>query len=651
MKILDDSIDPAALAEIKYDELQNHYSIRYEPSTASFVYITIDPETNMLGGFTKYNGQTIPCGEHIDYESAKKLAYEALAKFYGGFSDKLQLEEKVIDSSIHSDSYSFFFRRVENNIPFYDQYVNIYIDTRSGKINDISVRFNPNITVPKPNNLKTLESIDKKFRESAEIDLRYSSFNDKALSLVYSLTPSSTAHIDAKTGDFISPIYILDSKEIKPSEDQRKNILAEAEKNINTSDLVESEILSIGQELAKNIFNEDIEIGKPSLVHDGWVFSFMYGDEYQIIKLDKLGEIEYITSSENKNSNKESDNVIGYEKAYDNAMNFLLKYMPSKIKEVNLDANINLRNPISEEHSSAYEIQFYRTINGIPYIGNYISVSINSETGQVLDSTYSLNDFKSIESSENILPMEEAKKLFLDSYKTTLKYSSGFDKNSTKAELIYTFEPKHSSKSFDYISAATGKLLDYKGMDILAEEKFYENIKNSPYKNEILDLYNRGTLTPEEFQCNKEITLLDFIKTIHLSYGSDVYEPLDIEINSDVPKDHVDYDSVYFGIGEGIIKDTEKEIKFLELITKEELSKYVVNYLNYDKVTKLNNYIALPFSDRKDISKENFANVAFVSSLGIMEGSNGKWNPKEKVTMEYMCKVICKMFEVQEAFN
>lgn len=651
LKILDDSIDPASLTEIEYDELQDYYSIKYEPSNGSFVYITIDPKTQLLQGFNKYVYSSETCDEHMDYKSAKKLAYETSLKFYGDFSKKLQLEEEIIDSSMHLDSYSFSFRRVENNIPFYDQYVKIYIDTHSGKINDILVNFIPNITIPKPDNLKTLESIDTKFRENAKIDLGYSSFDDKTLSLTYSLNHLSTNDINAVTGDFIHSSYLLDSKEVKPSEQQRKNILTEAEKNTTTSELTEAEILSIGQELAKDIFNEDIEIGEPSPLHDGWVFSFMYGDEYLHIQLDKFGELNYITYNENENLNKKSDNVISYEKAYESGINFLLKYMPSKLKEMNLDATMYLRTPSNEEHANVYDFQFNRTINGIPYPGEYICLGINSETGKVLDVTCSLSDFTSIESSENIIPMEEAKKLFLDSYKTTLKYSSGFDKNSSKAELIYTFEPKDFSKPFNYISATTGKLLDYKGIDILAEEKFYKDIENSPYKKEILDLYDIGALNPEEFQCNKEITLLDFIKTIHLSYGSDVYEPMDIEINSDITKDHVNYDSIYFAIGEGIITDTEKEIKFLEPITKEELSKYVVNYLNYDQVTKLNDYVTLPFSDKKDISKENFANVAFVSSLGIMEGSNGKWNPKEKVTMEYMCKVISKMFEIHDSFN
>ena len=651
LKILDDSIDPTSLTEIEYDELQNSYSIKYEPSNGLSVYITIDPETQLLQGFNKYVYNSEPCNEHMDYESAEKLAYETLLKFYGDFSEKLQLKEQVIDFSRHLDYYSFSFRRVENNIPFYDQYIDISIDTRSGKIDDIYVRFNPNIAVPKPDNLKTLESIDKKFREKAKTDLRYSSFDDKTLSLTYSLNDLSTNHINAITGDFIHSSYLLDSKEVKPSEQQRKNILAETEKNINTSELNEDKILSIGQSLVKDTFNEDIEIGQPSSLHSGWAFSFMYGEEYQVIKLDKLGELEYITSSENKNSNKKSDNIIGYKKAYENAINFLLKYMPSKLKEINLDATMILTKPLNEKYASTYSILFYRTINSIPYASNYICLNINSETGKVLDVSYNLSNFTSIESSENIIPMEDAKKIFLNSYKTTLKYSTGSDKNSSKAELIYTFEPKDPSKAFNYISATTGNLLDYKGIDILAEEKFYKDIENSPYKKEILDLYDRDVLNPEEFQCNKEITLLDFIKTIHLSYGSDVYEPLDIEITSDIPKDHVDYDSVYFAIGEGIINDTEKEIKFLEPITKEDLSKYVVNYLNYNEVTKLNDYITLPFSDSKDISKENFANVAFVSSLGIMDATNGKWNPKEKVTMEYMCKIISKMFEVQETFK
>ena len=82
----------------------------------------------------------------------------------------------------------------------------------------------------------------------------------------------------------------------------------------------------------------------------------------------------------------------------------------------------------------------------------------------------------------------------------------------------------------------------------------------------------------------------------------------------------------------GIIKEEEKDPG--KILTKEEGVKYLIRSLNYGKIADLSHIYKDIFTDSKDISPELKGYISIAYGLEIIQGYNGKLNPKAELKRE-----------------
>ena len=91
-------------------------------------------------------------------------------------------------------------------------------------------------------------------------------------------------------------------------------------------------------------------------------------------------------------------------------------------------------------------------------------------------------------------------------------------------------------------------------------------------------------------------------------------------------------------INRGILKEKEKSPE--KIVTKEEGIKYIIRALKYDKIADLSNIYKDLFKDTKDINPELKGYVSIAYGLGIVEGNDGKLNPKVELKREDAANMI-----------
>lgn len=107
--------------------------------------------------------------------------------------------------------------------------------------------------------------------------------------------------------------------------------------------------------------------------------------------------------------------------------------------------------------NSIQGIEFYfnytRVVNGIPFYGNNVSVSVNRQTGEVIGYNYNWNDELKFPSAEGALSLEKAQQAYKDKIGLELQYNYTYDKEQVKPYAV--FVPKSSNNP--YIDAFTGE--------------------------------------------------------------------------------------------------------------------------------------------------------------------------------------------------
>lgn len=180
-----------------------------------------------------------------------------------------------------------------------------------------------------------------------------------------------------------------------------------------------------------------------------------------------------------------------FEKAYfvDTAKAFIEKINPSWIADLNFNVEVNL----AYLYSETVDVEFYREINGIRFCDNYVSVSINKYTGDVVRFYSNWTYADTIPDVSDILPEEELKKAFEEKSGLVLKYMTKSD--STEAILVYV--PKNSSI---IINAITGE-------EVHSSDLYYGNMKETVGSNAAMrDEVAAEGLTKEEIS---EIARMD----------------------------------------------------------------------------------------------------------------------------------------------
>ncbi|MGH4123980.1 MAG: YcdB/YcdC domain-containing protein [Clostridium sp.] len=592
-----------------------------------------------------------------------------------------------------SGSYSFSYIRKVNDIEFTGNTIEVSIDGTSGKVTSYSINWDDKYTFQDTKSVISKEKAQNILKNSISMDLKYVNYYDryddtrkkKEIKVVYSTSFKKGNGIDANSGTFInnnlnneSNLILKDLNEKEKTEFYKKYSVI----NVAKEPIIEENAAVIMKETIKDLYGEDYKLdplayNESSDLNDEsdktWSVQF-YKDENKkyehsgSIKIDALtGRV--ISCYKNSPYEQEQDfkEKLTWDQAYDKAINTVAKYFPSHVKNIktqqtHIDKSIN---PVENKYKERLIcFNFARTENGIEYYENNINVTVDLKTGEVNNIIYRWEDKLKFPSLENKISEKDALNKFLQKYNTKLTYnlvntSKDLNKPKFEPKLIYAVD-FGNRQVFD-IDAFNGKFVSYDAEEVNENiETFMNNIKNSKYEKELSILAYKGLLNTKDFKLNKEVTQIDLIKSLVDAKGFRPYEIMfggaakesNVKADSSAPVEELrikgvqkgtqDYKYLQMAVSYGIIDNEEVEFKGDTKVTREEMAKILVRFINYHKVVDCGDIFKANFKDTDKLTKGYLGYVALAEGFGLVQLDKGNFNPKNISTMEELTLGIYK---------
>ena len=311
------------------------------------------------------------------------------------------------------------------------------------------------------------------------------------------------------------------------------------------------------------------------------------------------------------------------EKALEIAEEYIKKVSSDKFDLIELDKRYNWIEPIPEKDPKRiYRFEFNRKIDNAYVQGDEIAVMVDGVNGSIRE--YRINwANREFPSKDNVISVDKAYEILSEEIGMELKYvlSQRYERlPGEKNEVLLVYSLKSTKPA--NIDANTGTILDNMGQPYKTLKKVeYKDIDKSYAKDKIKILAQYGIALPgEEFKPHEKITQKDFLYL--LTRANNPY----LEIKDP------NVDLYNYLINMGIVKENEKAPE--KIVTKEEGKKYIIRALRYDKIADLTEIYKDVFKDTKDIDPKLQGYVAIAYGLKIVEGSNGKLNPKAELKRE-----------------
>lgn len=633
----------------KYED-RTRYNFNWKNEDDSgFISAVIDSD-GFIMSYDKY-------GNRNDYESkipkvtqeeGRRIAETFLKKVSPEIKDNFRYKTSEMNRGTLVSSYYFNFTRVENDIPYINNTVNVDVDNMTGEVKSYYVNWDKDIKFPKDENIISKQEADKIYKEKVKFDLMYKySFTGKESKpiLVYSVQDKNKS-INAKTGevfDYSNENFYGEMKDVGNAvEESKKTLTKEELKAIKTSkDMInENQAESIAREFAT--IDKSYKLSYLNLFkqEDGYSWYLDFAKEQDNKNESVQVSIDAMTKEImhfNKYNEVDAKEERKYSKdqALDIAKEYLNKIQSEKSKQVEyIDASY-LEYEVEEgKEPMSYSFNFTRKVNGILFEGDGFIIRVDTRSGEIVG--YSSSWYKGeLPELKDIVSKEEAYKVFKDRAKLELQYinKSNNKKDSKDTILAYVL----SNKDRLDIDAKTGKAIDLYSYSRDREEDRpdYEDIEKSIAKEQIKILSNLGIYLPgTKFKPKEAITQRDYIYL--LSKAMDNY------VN------YEDVEEMYkMMINQNIVKKDEKAPK--SNVIREDGVKYIIRAMNYDQVADIKDIYTLQFKDKEDISLSLRGYIAIAKGLGIVNGtSDGRFRPTDTITREQAIIMIYNMLNLEK---
>ncbi|MCL6585350.1 MAG: PepSY domain-containing protein [Anoxybacillus sp.] len=183
----------------------------------------------------------------------------------------------------------------------------------------------------------------------------------------------------------------------------------------------------------------------------------------------QTGNVVNINIYHEKDGNMPFPPKVSYDQAVDVAKQYIQKLYPKKLNELVIDEQLKKqqgRLPYGERRF--YAIRFYQMVDHVPYYENNIMITIDGN-GEIRNFEYNWNDEVTFEKKENVISLDEARKLLKDRMELELRYQ--IDYSSKQApKLIYVPKtnayPYYQANFNAIIDAHTGKFIDMYGKPV-----------------------------------------------------------------------------------------------------------------------------------------------------------------------------------------
>lgn len=588
-------------------------------------------------------GATKPALPKISKNEGLKIAEDFIKKVSPEFANKIKHVDREEPMDLGSEVYNYSFVRTVNNIPFYEDTIDVGINKATGEIINYYTNWNLNIEFPEPNNIIDKNQAKKLYAEKIGLDLIYKLTYKEGKSQYYlAYSPMDTnLGIDAKNGDVKyyydygerylgmgeeSPKDARAAEDLSPEEikavDTMKDIISKAE-----AEKVSREYFNLDAEY--KLYNSNLYSG----YNEGnytWHIHFTKGEDGERVSVNLDAKTKELQSFYSWGKESQGEGKYSREECQKIAEEFVKKHSPEKYPLMELEKDY-VKIDKNEKNKNNF-FNFIRKSGNAYIIDDGARVLVDGTSGKIVE--YYLHWGKGkLPPSDKIIPREKALEILFKDIDMELKYIytnrySRTTNEKPEATLIYGLKTQKPSN----IDANTGQILDYNG-EPYKERKVisYTDVDNSYAKDKINILAEFGIALPgDKFRPSDKISQRDFLYLLIKAKEPYYYQDID---NSD--------DNLYnSAIRLGIIKEEERAEE--KILTREMGAKYIINTLGYGKVAELSDVYKDIFKD-KDIDKNLKGHISIAYGLKIANGNDGYFKPKEELKREDAIIMIYNM--------
>lgn len=287
--------------------------------------------------------------------------------------------------------------------------------------------------------------------------------------------------------------------------------------------------------------------------------------------------------------------------------------------------------------------QFTRLVNGLPFQGEGIEVSVDAASGEIR--RYSCKWHRAyFPGPAGALKAEEAKKLFLEKVPLELVYFFPWEEGDRSAapRLVYRFAGTAGDRGLDAVSGSP-VIVDWTGARPAAQDTTALPREHWAYRP--LALLHESGLLPagEDFNPDGAVTRRDAARVlmgaINRYYGD---SSEDKPAFSDIGRDDRDYRTLQTAVRLGVLAGGG-EFKPGEPLSRETMAAWLVRALGYEEVAKMPVKIELSVKDADQVDAALCNHVAIACGLGLMAGDeNGFFRPQDNLTWAELAALALK---------
>ena len=148
-------------------------------------------------------GESKPALPKISKNEGLKIAEGFIKKVSPEFANNIQYVDREGPIDLGSEVYNYTFVRTVNNIPFYEDTIDISINKATGEVINYYTNWNLNVEFPQANNIIDKNQAKKLYAEKIGLDLIYkSTYKEDKYQYFLAYSPmDQNLGIDAKSGD------------------------------------------------------------------------------------------------------------------------------------------------------------------------------------------------------------------------------------------------------------------------------------------------------------------------------------------------------------------------------------------------------------------------------------------------------------------
>ncbi|MGZ4106251.1 MAG: S-layer homology domain-containing protein [Tumebacillaceae bacterium] len=636
------------------------------------VQITIDAMDGTLVLYMQFGHEAGSGANPLSQEAAKAKAEQYLhqlapdkASFvtFDHTYDQSNVDDEPNDGNLHIN-----YVRTFNGIPFEFDYIEIDVSP-SGELQSYHQQWTKDLQFPaNASPTITQAQATAAFRNTYPLTLEYANGNqylpdNKYYLLQYGLLKSfqgveDVPLIDAHSGGAINwegnPYPATSAAGLQPLAEQpgapvtMQPITEQAARDVVSKFNLgldgytfDSSVRQLGYGLADDQNYWGLEFSKQDADKKSYVgvdVDVRTGDLLKVMRID-LHE---------PNTGTATTSTLTKEQAQQKAIDFMKQALPSKLNQIALDTSWN---PVNSKNLGQYQFRFLTLLNGVPVQGDYRTVTIDGNTGMILnfDGDQGISQHARLSGKTPVVSLATAKDKIMEKFPVRLQYFPIFDdftSSQTGSERVF---PKVKGVVLAYapdmgiieerVDAVTGELTDKNveapPLEITDIQGHWAEKQLKLYAESGIFELKEGKVMPNETLTRAEV-VTDWVKVV-----DQMNDPHRTVHFSDVPKENPYYPVVEDAYESKLLDPSIGAFRPNDNMTRGELADLVARTIGKGKIAPVTGAAKAHFSDVSSTSNY-YAAINAVVSAGIMSGSYGAFAPNQPVTKAQLAVVMAK---------